>query len=129
MHDPMTVAFDLAIPLPRRGRRHRSLDLVTIWHRDPSGGDDTTCRGTRWQWHVHHWRLQVHSLQRLRRRLLTRCAWCDGRHTKADRVNCSLSWDGPKAPWWRGERGLYHLECSNAVLADRRSRRQDRSTR
>lgn len=137
MHDPLTVAIEIRRPWPRRdtwktghadrtgtrweiggafwvlaGRGLYWPSLITVWHRDPSGYDDTTCRAKRWQWHIHHWKIQVRPLQELRRRLLTRCAWCRGRHCKGDSVNVSHSWDGPRAKWWQGERGLYHRDCS-----------------
>lgn len=137
MHDPLTVAFEIRRPWPKRdqwttersartgvrwsfsgaycviaGRGVYWPCMITVWHRDPSGYDDTTCRGSRWQWHVHHWKIQVSPLQALCRRLLTRCTWCNGPHRKGDWVNISHSWDGPRARWWQGERGLYHRDCS-----------------
>ncbi|MER8158132.1 hypothetical protein [Streptomyces sp. NPDC094472] len=137
MHDPLTVAFEIRSPWPktdtwrteqaaRTGTRWKTggafwvlagrglyfPPLITVWHRDPSGYDDTTCRAKRWRLHVHHWRIQISPLQKLRRRLLTRCAWCHGRHTKADPVNRSHSWDGPRGRWWHGEPGLFHGDCS-----------------
>lgn len=137
MHDPLTVAFEIPRPWPRvdswrteqaakqgirwrvgrpfwvvAGRGLYWPDLVTVRHRDPSGYDDVTCRGKRWRWHVHHFRPQIHPLQHLRRRLLTRCSWCRGRDVKGDPVNVSHQWDGPHAPWWQGERGLFHHDCS-----------------
>jgi len=137
MHDPLTVAFEIRRPWPesadwrskqaaRDGVRWRLGApylvvaghglyfpcMITVWHRDPSGYDDTTCRGGRWQWHIHHWKIQVSPLQRLRRRLLTRCAWCGGRSVKGDTVNVSHQWDGPRARWWQGEKGLFHHDCS-----------------
>lgn len=99
--------------------------LITVWHREPGGHDAlTVCRERKqrpdgtwkltngWRWHIHHWRLQVPPLQEARRRLLTRCAWCGGRSRKADPVNVSHSWDGPRGRWWRGEPGLFHMDCS-----------------
>ena len=137
MHDPLTVAFEIRGPLPRRdswrtkhaariGERWRFRgaywvlagqglywpSLITVWHRDPSGYDDTTCRKANWRWHIHHWRIQIPPLQQLRRRLLTRCTWCGGRSVKGDNVNHSHQWDGPRASWWQGERGLFHADCS-----------------
>lgn len=137
MHDPMTVAFEIRRPWPqpddwktkqaaRTGTRWkiggaywvlagRGLYfpcLITVWHRDPSGYDHTTCRSTRWQLHIHHWRLQVTPLQQWRRRLLTRCTWCNGRSVKGDPVNHSHQWDGPRSHWWQGEKGLFHSDCS-----------------
>lgn len=137
MHDPLTVAFEVRRPWPKRdtwrtknaartGTRWRFSApyvvlagrglyfpcMITVWHRDPSGYDDTTCRGKRWQLHVHHWKVQVSPLQQLRRHLLTRCAWCGGRSAKGDQVNISHQWDGPRARWWQGETGLFHGDCS-----------------
>jgi hypothetical protein len=131
MHDPLVVAFQMRRPWPRRSlagrRRWYWPPIVTVWHREPRGRDSgEVCRHYRhdtdtgkttilhgWRWHVHHWRIQIHAVQELRRRLLTRCAWCGGPHRKADPVNISHQWDGPRGPWWRGERGLYHWECSS----------------
>lgn len=137
MHDPLTVAFEIRRPWPQRadwrtkqaaregvrwrigtpygvlaGRGIYWPCMITVWHRDPSGYDDATCRGKRWQLHVHHWNIQISPLQQLRRRLLTRCAWCGGRSVTGDQVNISHQWDGPRGRWWQGERGLYHRDCS-----------------
>lgn len=137
MHDPLTEAFEIRRPWPetadwrteqaaRDGIRWRIGEpfwvlagrglyfpaLITVWHRDPSGYDHTTCRRKRWRLHVHHWQLQIHPYQHLRRRLLTRCTWCGGRSVKSDTVNHSHQWDGPRARWWQGEKGLFHADCS-----------------
>lgn len=101
------------------GREFYFPDLVTVWHREPHGEDalQGECRGTRWQWHIHHWQIQWTVLQKWRRRLLTRCEWCGGRSTKRDVVNCSHQWDREKQPLWRGERGLFHGDCSTVERA------------
>lgn len=115
MHDPLCVAFEIKRPWPRsiRGPRRYWPALVVVWHREPGGRDaGTVCTYRRMAWHVHHWKLQVPPLQKLRRRLLTRCTWCGGRDRKGDAVNVSRQWGGPRAPWWRGEQGLYHSDCS-----------------
>lgn len=110
--------------------------LITVWHVEPRGHDSgTVCPHFRryrdedaewqtkvlhgWRWHVHHWRIQVHPLQELRRRLLTRCAWCGGRSTKANPVNVSHQWNGPRGKWWQGAPGLYHHGCSSIEYAHR----------
>ena len=110
--------------------------LITVWHREPGGRDSgEVCkhwtrwqdadgkwhakRRDRWRWHVHHWRVQVHPLQGLRRWALTRCEWCGGRSRRGDVVNVSRSWDCERSPWWRGERGLFHQDCSIVKLAHR----------
>jgi hypothetical protein len=132
VHDPYVVAFVIRRPWPRRakmpGRRLYWPMLITVWHREPGGHDsgevcphyrktrlpDGTWKATilhGWQFHVHHWKVQVHPAQALRRWLLTRCAGCGGPSRRRHRVNVSCSWDGPRRRWWRGEPGLYHLEC------------------
>lgn len=193
MHDPLTVAFEIRRPWPRRDRLYDSVrphrpdrtfprwrfklrhecsactaeeraehagrrffpwwrpsswspfwtiagrgwywpSLITVWHREPRGHDSgEICRhyvralgadgkwSSRilhgWRWHVHHWKIQVHSLQALRRWALTRCEWCGGRSHGGDRVNISHQWEGPRGRWWRGEPGLYHLDCSSISAA------------
>lgn len=137
MHDPMTVAFEIRRPWPKRdtwqtGQAARTGTrweiggaywvlaghalyfpcFITVWHRDPSGYDHTTCHTKRWRLHIHHWKIQISPLQQLRRRLLTRCAWCNGRSVKGDQVNHSHQWDRARGRWWQGERGLYHHDCS-----------------
>jgi hypothetical protein len=140
MHDPFVVAFEIRRPWPRISRPRttdgRTLPahlywprLVVVWHREPGGNDagEVCKRHTRyqdadgnwqfkfhraWRFHLNHWKVQIPPLQELRRRVLTRCAWCGGRHHKGDPVNVSHSWDGPRGRWWRGEPGLYHHDCS-----------------
>jgi hypothetical protein len=108
--------------------------LFVVWHREPRGRDAlTVCRRkvvdddgkfiryTRgWRWHVRHWKIQVPPLQELRRRLLTRCAWCGGRSRKRNAVNHSLQWERPRGRWWRGEPNLFHSGCADAVGVEKR---------
>jgi hypothetical protein len=111
------------------GRRYWFPPVVTIWHREPGGHDSgEICKHYRrtrqpdgtwrtkilhgWRFHLNHWRVQIGPLQALRRRLLTRCAWCGGREHRHDAINISHSWDGPRGRWWRGEPGVYHHDCS-----------------
>jgi hypothetical protein len=139
MHDPLVVAFEIRRPWPRRRRTHAGKSfhwpaVITVWHREPGGhdsgevckhyirrqnGDGTWRTEIRngWRFHIHHWKIQCHPLQDARRRLLTRCTWCGGRHRRCDAVNHSTSCDSPRARWWRGERGLYHSDCATVSLA------------
>lgn len=121
MHDSLVVAFEV-------GR------IVTVWHKEPGRGNDSgdVCKQFHraqndlgewhyvfhhgWKFHVHHWRIQVHALQRLRRRLLTRCEWCGGRDAKGDPVNVH-SGDKIKVPWWKGARNTFHHDCSGVPRA------------
>lgn len=115
------------------GRGYYWPSFITVWHREPGGRDALTVCRTRtqradgtwklsrgWVWHVHHWKIQVSPLQNLRRRLLTKCAECG----RKGRPNISHQWHGERGPWWRGERGLYHQECSSLVYL-RRQKDQD----
>lgn len=112
------------------GRDYYWPSLITVWHREPGGRDgltvcqkriprgDGTWRRTRgWRWHIHHYKLTFRPYQKWRRRLLTRCAWCGGRDRKGDSVNHSHSWNGPRARWWQGEKGLFHRDCSSIKSA------------
>lgn len=143
MHDPMIVAFEIRRPWPQRssmrrantkrwsvgsspfwilaGREYYWPGLITVWHVDPSGYEafHDCPRSSKWQLHIHHWKVQVHPLQHFRRWALTRCEWCKGKSRKGDVVNHSQQWDNEKSPWWKGERGLFHSECSSISSAHR----------
>lgn len=106
MHDPEVMLFDLR--------------WLEVWHREPGGQDSgAVCPPGRWKWHLHHWRLNSIPLKMLRRRLLTRCAWCGGRSRKGDAVNFAHGWRTDRAPWWRGETHLFHMDCSSVEAAHR----------
>lgn len=107
------------------GREYYWPPLITVWHSEPGGHDALSVCSERvqrpngkwkrtrgWRWHVHHWKIQIPPLQQLRRRFLTRCAWCGGRDRKGDRINISHQWHRPRGHWWQGEQGLFHRDCS-----------------
>lgn len=120
MHDPESIAFSIRRPWPqiKPGRKAYWPPLITVWHNEPGGSDSGTVCKERWRMHVHHWSLQVHPYQHARRRVLTRCGWCGGPSRKDDPVNISHAWHSEEQPWWRGEQGLYHLDCSLAKTLD-----------
>lgn len=64
------------------------------------------------RWHIWHWRFQVHPWQLFRRWLLTRCEGC-GKRFAYGYSPVSHSWDSKRPKFLRGERGLYHSECSH----------------
>lgn len=114
------------------GRDYYWPALVTIWHREPGGHDAlSVCRhrtqrpdgtwylSSMWRLHVHHWRPQIHPLQRARRWLLTRCTICGGRSTKAHPISLG-SWNGRRAPWYRGEVNMRHMDCAGVNIAGAR---------
>ena len=103
------------------GRAYGLRTAFTIWHVEPKGRDAfTVCkRGSRWKWHVHHWRVQVHYEQRLRRFLLERCEKC-GRRFPWGYAPVSHSWSTPKSRWRDGVvRRSYHHECSSVGSYER----------
>lgn len=124
MHDPLTMAFRIRVPRLTPKPHAWSLasrwlsTVATVWHRDPSGHDDITCKPTHHLRHPHHWRLQVNAWQSFRRRWLDRCAWCGKGTTKGDPVNNSHTWDPPRRPWWR-HTDCFHRECSAIERAHR----------
>jgi hypothetical protein len=119
LHDAVTRKFETGCGEEytprRRDERIRSMASVVYawilraerpWYRHP-------------RWHVHHWRVQVHGLQLLRRWLLSRCQSC-GRGFRWGESVVGLHWSDPPRRWlesFRGERGLIHTGCPhpNAV--------------
>lgn len=67
------------------------------------------------RWHVWHWRLQCHPLQKMQRRLFTRCAGCGKRFTWGAAVYSLSRGGGPR--WFRSERGVYHGECADVQVS------------
>ena len=63
------------------------------------------------RWHLHHWRIQVHVIQDLKRWLFSRCAGCGKRFPYGATVLSTGQSDGPR--WFRSEPGIY---CSVACL-------------
>lgn len=68
------------------------------------------------RWHVHHWRIQIHPWQKLRRWLFSRCAACGGRFAYGESP-VSHQWDSEKPKLFRGEVGIYHSRCSRIFHA------------
>lgn len=99
--------------------------IITVWHVEPGGHDALSVCQSRhfslrtgkwyysksWKYHFWHWKIQVHSIQNLRRYLLTRCEVCGGKSRKGHVVNFSNSWNNPKTHFWQGELGLRHGDC------------------
>lgn len=107
MHDPMVVAFEIKRPWPQRSslrsKRRYWPALVTVWHVEPGGRDaGSVCARSRRSWHVHHWKVQVRPIQKLRRFLFERCA------------ECGRGYPYGYAPigTWGGDKSWHH-ECSS----------------
>src|SRR5262245_18711848 len=107
------------------GRRLGMWRLATIWHQEPRNHDsgdickhwrsegDKRVVDHRWRWHVWQWRVQVHFLQRLRRRIFERCVECGRsfRRGHPGEAPIGTSWDSPKRRFWARDRGTMHMRC------------------
>lgn len=68
------------------------------------------------RWHVWHWRIQFHPWQKFRRWVFSRCAGC-GKRFPWGYSPTSLGWDSERPKIFRGEKGVYHSECSGIGVA------------
>lgn len=62
------------------------------------------------RWHIHHWKIQVHSLQNFKRWAFSRCCKCGGRF-KWGASACTSDWNGTGPQWFSGEKNIYHDDC------------------
>lgn len=63
------------------------------------------------RWHVHHWSLQIHVVQRFKRWAWSRCERC-GKGFAWGRSVISGVWDCEGPQWFRSEQHVYHPDCS-----------------
>lgn len=135
MHDPMTQVgqfppFALAQRIPWKIRRRFMPTLAEVWHHDPSDYDSDTCgQAYRSITHWRHWSLRFPPLNRLRRALFDRCAWCGGWMVgKSVRGGVVKHYEGPpeRSAWWRSTPSLYHSKCS--IIASEYARRRYEQT-
>lgn len=117
LHDGLTRKFETgcgeAYTKEARDRRVKSL-ASTIY-----GWIARTER--RWwqhpKWHLHHWKIQIHPLQQLKRWLFSRCEKCGKRFAWGESP-VSSSWHGTGPRWFRSEEGVRHCRCNGVVAAD-----------
>lgn len=62
------------------------------------------------KWHIHHWEIQVHPIQNLKRWLFSRCARC-GKRFAWRYSPTSTQWGGTGPRWFRSEEHCYHRRC------------------
>lgn len=67
------------------------------------------------KWHIHHWKIQCHPLQKLKRKLFSRCCKCGSSFRWNERV-VSHQWDSDGPRWFKGERALECEKCSGTVV-------------
>ena len=63
------------------------------------------------KWHVHHWSIQIHFTQKLKRWAFSKCEGCHKRFTWGYSPT-STSWHGSGPSWFRGESNVYHSDCT-----------------
>lgn len=95
----------------RKNRIERSAEMVYAW----------ILRSERpWykhpRWHIHHWKIQVHFTQTLKRWLFTRCCKC-GKRFRWGESPVTNSWHGTRPKWFRGERDCFHSRCGHSEPA------------
>ena len=131
MHDPMTQVgqfppFAWTRRLPWKVSRHIPT-LVQVWHHDPSDYDSDTC-GNAYKSlsHWRHWSLLFPPIQRLRRALFDRCAWCGGWLVRTRRVGgVTHHYDGTRSrsAWRRSTPGLFHSRPCSVEASDYAAKR------
>lgn len=63
------------------------------------------------KWHIHHWSIQVHPWQLLKRWLFSRCMVC-GKRFRWKETPYSSNIESTNWPWWYiGKRDIYHEDC------------------
>lgn len=66
------------------------------------------------RWHIHHWRVQVHPIQKLKRWLFSRCAKCENRFAFGESP-ISGQWGSAGPQWFKSEESVYHHGCYPSI--------------
>jgi len=69
-----------------------------------------------WQhprWHLHHWKIQIHPVQKFKRWAFSRCEKCGGGfgYGESPVTDC---WDGTGPLWFRSEKHVRHMQCGTS---------------
>ena len=64
------------------------------------------------KWHFWHWQVQIHGVQAFKRWAFSRCSKCGGRFAWGYAPGTN-SWNGTGPRWFRGERDVFHSDCSH----------------
>lgn len=68
------------------------------------------------KWHIHHWKIQIHGIQKFKRWAFSHCDGCSKRFTWGYSPT-SIHWHGKGPQWFRGEQGVYHSDCAPSTKA------------
>lgn len=105
--DSITLKFGNDIPRNERMKNMASIIYSYIlrdirpWYKHP-------------RWHIHHWKLQVHPLESLKRWMFTKCCKC-GRRFCYGETGCTSNWESKGPRWFVGEKNLMCSTCSPTV--------------
>lgn len=80
-----------------RGIAFEVLTARRPWYRHP-------------RWHVWHWKIQIHPVQKFKRWAFSRCAKC-GQRFSWGYAPTTGQWSGGGARWFRSEAHVYHRNC------------------
>lgn len=72
-----------------------------------------------WQhprWHVWHWKIQIHAVQKFKRWAFSRCNKCGGRFRWGESPVTS-NWNSKGPRWFKGETDIYHGDCHGGPAA------------
>ena len=67
------------------------------------------------RWHVWHWKIQVHAIQKLKRWMFSRCELC-GKRFGYGECPVSNSWNGTGPLWFRSEKHVRHGDCNGVSV-------------
>jgi len=67
------------------------------------------------RWHIHHWKIQIHPLQMLKRTLFSKCCQCGRRLHWGESVG-SNNWNAEGPRWFKGEKDLICSTCSPSAF-------------
>jgi hypothetical protein len=66
------------------------------------------------KWHIHHWRVQLHLVQRFKRWMWSRCQKCGGRFSWFDAGGRVVgTWGGKGPAWFHNGEKIWHMSCED----------------
>ncbi len=68
------------------------------------------------RWHFWHWEFQIHHIQQFKRWAFSRCAGY-GKRFSWGYSPVSFQWESVGPRWFRGERGVFHSDCSGQTVS------------
>jgi hypothetical protein len=69
------------------------------------------------KYHIHHWQIQFHAWQVLRRYLFSKCKYC-GKHFRYGEGPITDIHNSPKPKIFKSELNVYHKECYDKLIKE-----------